>query len=590
MDMEVLPESIEELLKEIASLKEIGRENDLQEHLGALFDIVFSGNGLQALVSERILNQVDTIISAYTDWQNFPQEKKTLDTRKSLVHEIHSKLYSVLDLRIDIDTLLRDRLSNWPNRDEKIEVDFSQDEMKQLQMIRENNEISLSSVLDTFFQKYFDLPAKTGLDVYGMRQQVLVACKEYRKLEEHTDCLALFVERNLGVVSSIQLKWAVGNEVTSPTDVGPDMKQAAKIAIEHTLQIIGLRGQYHITWMIEHPSVYEGTSIGLPLSVALIKTLTPVRVDCYTGFTGEIDFRTDSVKKVGHVKEKLLGATSFGLRRIFLPEENEQEARNLSIPDLEIIPTRSLSETRSKLIAFSAPMTVTQTEPSVEAKLKSFEIKCKGKGLSVTPGKEIPYGNQVAVSDFRHEIPVNIYSGQKGLRWVVGGNKESDLYGLVQQLCIEVFGPAAPELGGPRQDSQKWLVKNVSLRSAVKRQLQSLTSWKEETEKNCEYRLDSQKGGEAVKVRQFTNGTLTVTGIPAGTQLFPEVCNLVELALGIPPDSSQSPNSVKETKYPNLIRYDTKESSSDGKAVPSSAAAWIGTDESGKGDYFGPLV
>lgn len=588
--MEPLSESIEELLKVIASLKEAGRENELQEHLGALLDIVFGGNGLHALASERILSEVDNVIGAYTDWQNYPKERDELDKRKSLVHEIHSKLYSVLDLRIDINALLHVQLSTWPSRDENVEVDFSQDEMKQLQMIRENNESSLSYVLDTFFQKYFDLLDKTGLDVGEMRQQVSAACKEYKKLEERTDSLALFVERDFGVVSSIQLNWTSGNEVTSPTDVGRKMKQAAKIAIEHTLQIIGLRDQYHITWMIEHPSVYEGTSVGLPLSVALIKQLKTVRVDCYSGFTGEIDFKTGCVKGVGRIKEKLLGALSFGLRRVFLPKENEQEARILGLSDLEIVPVESISDTHAILTALSKPMEVTQVGPSVEAQLKSFEIKCKSKGLSVTTGKDIPYGNQFFVSDFRYEIPVNIYFGHRGLRWVVGGNKESDLYSIVQQLCIEVFGPVAPESGGPRQDFQKWLAKNVSLRSAVKRQLQSLTSWKEETEKNCEYRLDSQKGGEAVKVRQFTNGTLTVTGIPAGTQLFLEVCRLVELALGIPPGSSQSPSPAKETKHLNSIRYGTKISSSDEKAVPSSATAWIGTDESGKGDYFGPLV
>lgn len=589
--MEPQSESIEELLRVIVNFKETDRQDELEEHLGALFDILFAGGGLQTLASEKTINQLDTVMTTHGIWEKYTQEKEALDEQKLTVHDIHSNLYSVLDLRVDIDTLLCSRLDSWPTSAKKFEVDFSQGEKEELQAIREEAESTLSTILDTFFRRYFDLLNEKGIDVSEIRQLVIVACKEYERLEQRTDCLALFVEQNLGVVSSIQLKWTSGDsKVTSPTDVGPEMKQAARIAIQHTLQILGLRDQYHINWMIEHPRVYEGTSVGLPLSVALLKKLTPIKVDCYTVFTGEIDFQSDSVKKVGCIKEKLVGAVSFGLRRVFLPKENEDEARSISLPNLEVVPVGSISETRTKLIAFSTPMKVTQAGPSVETQLKAFEIKCKGKGLLVTPGKDIgTYGRQLVISNFLYEIPVNVYFGRKGLHWLVGGNKELDLHHLAQQLCSEAFGPVTLEGGSPRQDFFKWVVKDMSLRSTVKRQLRSLTGWKEESEKNCEYRLNFQKGGEAVRVRQFSNGTLTVTGIPAGTQLFFEICRLIELALGISPGSS---GTVRETKDARSIHYDTQISGLGNKTrvIPSYVSSWIGTDESGKGDYFGPLV
>jgi ribonuclease HIII len=590
--MESQSESIGQLLSQIDSLKANGKREELDEYLGALFGVLFRDDGLQSISSERILNQVNMIMSAYGVWQKYPREKDALDERISVVHAIHSRLYSVLDLRVDIDTLLQERLNSWPIIPEKLEVDFPRDMIEELGKIREESSSLLSDILNKFFQKYLDTLLEKKVDVSNIRKEVEAACQEYRRLEKHTHCLALFAERDFGVVSSIQVTLSSSDtfEVNSPTDIGPEMKKAAKIAIGHTLQILSLNNQYHIKWMIEHPRTYEGSSVGLPVSVALIKELTRIRVDCYSGFTGEIEFNTGAVIKVGHVKEKLQGAANFGLRRVFIPKENEQEVQNLSMPDLEIIFVESLTDTRSKLIMFSTPMIVMQRGPSFEAKIRHFEIKCKDKGVSVTRGKNIPFGNQFIASDFRNEIPVNIYHGRKGMRWVVGGDKESNLYGVMQQICIEVFGPINEEVGGSRQVSSKWSIKDISLRSTIKNRLQSLTGWTEESEKNCEYRLALQRGGQSVIVRQFTNGTLTVTGTPAGTDMFTDVCHLVELALGIPPSSSRSPSLTKGNKSSDPTRDSNRLSSSNKKAIPSHAKSWIGTDESGKGDYFGPLV
>ena len=584
MDTEVQSESIEELLRVIISLKVAGNQDEVEEHLGALFDALFAGDGLRNLVSERIINEVESIISAYAIWEKYPQEKEALNKQKLLAHEIHSKLYSVVDLRVDIDALLYGRLNSWPF-DRNLQADFSQGDKEQLQTIREGVNDDLSAILKSFFQKFFNLPVEKGADITDVLQMVFTACKEYGKLEQRTHSLSLFVEGNVGIVSSIQLILASGvTDVTPVSNVGEEMKQAARIAARRTFQVVGIPGQFNIEWRIEPASKYEGISIGLPFSVALLGRLEPqIRIDCYTGFTGEIDFQTDTIKKVGQIKEKLLGAASFGLRRVFLPKENEEDLRDFSIPDLEIIPAESISDVRAKLVAFSTPMKAVQAGPSIDAQLKAFETNCKNKGLSIIPGKDIgAYGRQFIISNFRQEIPVNVYFGRKGLNWVVNGNKQLELYVLAQQLCVESFG-AVPELVAPRQDS-KWIVKDTMLRSTVERQLRALPDWKEESEKNCQYRLDFRKGKETVQVRQFSSGTLTVRGIPAGTQLFAEICRIIELSLGIPPDSSAFLSSAQGTENARPA------SSIRGKLIPASASSWIGTDESGKGDYFGPLV
>jgi ribonuclease HIII len=595
METQTLQDQITDLLNYISCLKENGNENEIKTYLGVLFDTLFgrNGDGLRSLSSENILNQVDAIMSAYGVWKNYSKEKCALDNRKSLVHEIHSKLYAVLDLRVDIETLLNERLGCWPLAPENLQVNFSKEVIEQLKKIREENKDFLSDTLSNFFQKYFETLHNKAITVTNIKTEVESASKEYKRIEKHTDCLAMFANRNYGVVSSIKVTLSPSDtfDVSSPTDIGLEMKQAAKIAIGHTLRILHLNDHCHIKWMIEHPSTYEGSSIGLSLSVALIKAFTrTIRVDCYSGFTGEIDFNTGNVIKVGHVDEKLHGAENFGLRRVFVPKDNEQEAKTLSIRDMEIVPVESLSDILSKLVMLSKPTIGTQPGPSVEAKIKYFEIKCTNQNLSVTSGKDIPSGNQLIVSDFRNTIPVNIYDGQRGLRWVIGGNKTSNLYGLVEQVCTEVFGSINDKADNIKSNFCKWTIKESAFRSTIKNQLITMMDGKQMNEKNCDYRLDWLNGGQSVMVRQFTNGTLTVTGSPLSTRLYNDICRLIELAIGIPPTATQSPYIANESKSHDRTESNERSVNVTKKAIPEHATSWIGTDESGKGDYFGPLV
>jgi len=585
-------ESIEQLLNMINSLKANGKTEELDEYLGAIFGCLFRDGSLQCLSSERILREVDTIMNHYDVWQKHPQEKEKLEERKSLVHIIHSKLYSVLDLHIDIETLLNQCLGSWPIIPEKLEIDFSREVKEQLGKIREENNGRLSDILSKFFQKYFDTILKEKIEVGSIKKEVEAACLEYERLEKHTACLALFADTNSGLVSSIRLRIDKGKGNVNPlNEITEDMKKAARISVSRGLKILGLSNEYDVDWEIDYPSTYEGSSIALPIFVALLKSLEPsnVRIDCYTGFTGVIDVQNDLIHKVGGIKEKLLGAVSFGLRRVFIPKDNEQEAKSLSMPDIEIIPVGSLSDVRSKLIAFAKPSMVKTSGPSIEALINAFEIRCKNKGLSVTLGKPISYGKQFITSDYRNEIHVNIYYGHKGLLWVLS-KKEGSLYALVEQLCIDVFGPINDKADGAKPNFYKLTIKEPALRSSIKEQLLDATGGKEVSEKNCDYRLDLQSNGQSVSVRQFTSGTLTVTGSPLSTELHQEICRLIELAIGITPISAQTPSITSENKSNDSRGNENRSSSITKKSIPSHATSWIGTDESGKGDYFGPLV
>jgi len=127
--------------------------------------------------------------------------------------------------------------------------------------------------------------------------------------------------------------------------------------------------------------------------------------------------------------------------------------------------------------------------------------------------------------------------------------------------------------------TQTRFARKTSIRSTVERQrirqgLMSLDSvaWTEKPEQYCEYRLDGALASGWLRAKQFTNGTLYLEASAEN------LLNLMESAIGLAPESPASTQTKLAAAVPRPS----------GKL--ELTGAYIGTDESGKGDYFGPLV
>ncbi|MCE3234659.1 MAG: ribonuclease [Vampirovibrio sp.] len=110
------------------------------------------------------------------------------------------------------------------------------------------------------------------------------------------------------------------------------------------------------------------------------------------------------------------------------------------------------------------------------------------------------------------------------------------------------------------------------------------TDWTEKTEQYCDYRLDGKASGGWLRAKQFTNGTLY---LEASTD------DLLVLMTGLLGGQGQ----VAAPKQKSLLQGGASGTSATAvvKAEKPSGlldvkGTYIGTDESGKGDYFGPLV
>lgn len=130
----------------------------------------------------------------------------------------------------------------------------------------------------------------------------------------------------------------------------------------------------------------------------------------------------------------------------------------------------------------------------------------------------------------------------------------------------------------------KYSLKQSQQKSRFKSALQALpnTSWSEKSEQYCDYRLDGKAAGGWLRAKQFSNGTLYLEA--SSDSLLATMTALLDAA-----------PITQTTGQQTLVSSSGKKQVSSTTSAKSSGlidiqGCYIGTDESGKGDYFGPLV
>ena len=130
---------------------------------------------------------------------------------------------------------------------------------------------------------------------------------------------------------------------------------------------------------------------------------------------------------------------------------------------------------------------------------------------------------------------------------------------------------------------RKYALADPAQRARVETALRALPDHTERPEQSCAYRLDFAAGGERVAVKQYTSGTLFLQGAGPPGPLFERLTGAVERAGA----ASVALGKVKDPAAPSRA---PKGSSVGVDVERPFDPPWIGSDESGKGDYFGPLV
>ena len=131
-----------------------------------------------------------------------------------------------------------------------------------------------------------------------------------------------------------------------------------------------------------------------------------------------------------------------------------------------------------------------------------------------------------------------------------------------------------------------FLLKDPELKRQVREKLKELKPTDSREEQYCNYAYRFENGEERITVKQYTNGKLQFQGV--GGDLYKNILDAV-----ITLYNSKYPNT--KLSVDDYIKYESEEGPNSRKESLEKPGGdipfpHIGTDESGKGDYFGPMV
>jgi len=322
-------------------------------------------------------------------------------------------------------------------------------------------------------------------------------------------------------------------------------------------------------------ATYSGSSITLGAAMAMYSSGRQWQFNPYTASTGDINIKDNQwrIRRVEGIPEKLIAAQQAGIRRVILPRENLSDVP-ADCKGLELVFVDDINEVLSKL---TLPQETAPSDTVQQRKIFLLNAHSFAQGWQVSAARTIQDGLQFTITPATgDEITISIYD--TGTHAPKEHQKPE-----FQKLLEQLNGFDAPET--LLQSVQNaFNIKNAELQQQIKEQFQAWGPSGTRTEQYCDYSFVYENGKEKLIVKQYSSGKLQLQGY-AGS-LYRKALDII-----VPRFNLHYPSAnLKVADYLAPARSETVperlgDIASEGVILPH-----IGTDESGKGDYFGPLV
>jgi ribonuclease HIII len=396
-----------------------------------------------------------------------------------------------------------------------------------------------------------------GLDNVGEpdRSEILEAIDDMRDEQRHYKAQALFVDTTgQGFVLGLLVKPNDSRVWHTPSRIDPTMEKQAQVALQHALP-------QGAEWDIEWPFPVGGESIGLGLYLAALVATGELLPDSLCAATGKLEV-DGQVRGVGGIAAKLEAAKGHGIRRVVLPTENQAEAENFG-SDLELVFVDRASEIRPRVLRSSS----VKAELGYEGRIRLARSLLGIYRLELYRESPLKNGYRLEVTDASSTAMIDVLKG-KGATVVVGGEKNGSAYRAASQLVADHLRAAKPE----KRDPHTYMIKSPPRRQRARQLLIEAGAVEQEAKAHEDWRLRLEEGAAAATIAQYGSGKCLVQGTaPAWDTAAGEVVKALEGLGGL--DESGAPAKATTEELPE---------------IPDEPR--VGTDESGKGDYFGPLV
>ena len=319
-----------------------------------------------------------------------------------------------------------------------------------------------------------------------------------------------------------------------------------------------------IKWSLEWPLRYAGESIGLGLYVGALVSFKGLRSDPLLAATGAV-MDDGHVRAVEGVATKLVAARDAGFRRVLLPRENEDEAAAAGIgDDVQLLFVDHIDDVVPRLSEVTF-----KNELSFEGRVRQANAALPRFGLALGEDKTTQNSRQLVVTDGSGRAILNIWSTGK----VTASGPAGETKDRVQELIDELFVGEPAEEREPHSfrlaDSwrQQKLREDLGREGAEQREANGSSEL---------WRYAMRRKSSQALLTMWTSGKGRLTG---SAPAFDEVLALIGRAQEGLANVELTPK--QKTRGPK--------GGSSPAELPKEGP-WIGTDESGKGDYFGPLV
>ncbi len=371
---------------------------------------------------------------------------------------------------------------------------------------------------------------------------------------------ALFAQGDTGFVlgARVHLSGSDG-EVTAFATADPEMAHQARLAIR---EAVGPTAG--VSWNLEWPVKFEGESIGMAAYVAAQVALGNLRNDPLLACTGKLDIG-GPVLGVSGISTKLRAAARSGIRRVLLPKANEVEAGAVNANEqlgLQLLAIGSLNELREQLAAV-----IQVAEPTFSGAVRFAASQIRLEPVTITAHESRGQFHRFWIEDLSGKIPLDLYATGKVVVPPAGSARSA----------LEAARRAKARIEGPDPEPRQQMTVNIppQFRERLRSLLIQIGAASLPTTNEYEtWRFQLKRGRSRALAVLFNSGKLHV---PAGQA--PSFDELVA-AIG--------------SACPGLAGLPTPSAPLVGAAFDDpdydEAKPHIGTDEAGKGDFFGPLV
>lgn len=323
-------------------------------------------------------------------------------------------------------------------------------------------------------------------------------------------------------------------------------------------------------------SEYTGSSIGLAAAAAMFTRQRRLIIDPYTAFTGDVKLDKDEwkVKSVTGLSHKLSAARLNGCRRVFLPQENLNDIDANEHRGIQVIGIENVGQILLHLEANPQPL----QENSTQAKKQNIvQAHCQAAGWPLSEPRIIQKGVQYRVAPISTPaLTVTIYDS--------GTHQPKEPpHQDYRELLIDLAN--LDEKAIPICSRNKtYEISDLPLRDDIATALRELKPELTRDEHHCDYSLEFKREKERLIVKQYKSGKLQIQGTAGELYRAVIECIVPRYKLRYPTNKISVETELSQD---GILPSNTRAASKPFQPVPFPH---IGTDESGKGDYYGPMV